>query len=120
MGNRRVLAFTLCAVACGAPPAPRPAAPPRARTTREYPPLAMKADAKLPGQAVILGTDGDRATVLPLPAGPTTAVVEAMFVARGNAGPATAATVAVTLTTASTAPAFLPAPPGQGSSGSPH
>jgi hypothetical protein len=118
MGNRRVLAFTLCAVACGANPAPRPAAPPpRARITKEYPPLAMKADAKLPGQAVILGTDGDRATVLPLPAGPTTGVVDALFLAGGNAGPATAATVAVTLTTSSTAPVFLPATPGQGPSG---
>src|SRR5262245_24670271 len=119
MGNRRVLAFALCAVACGAPPTPRPTAPPpRARTTKQYPPLAMKADAKLPGQAVILGTDGDRATVLPLPAGPSTAVVDALYVARGNAGPATAATIAITLTTSTTTPAPRPSSPGQATSSS--
>jgi uncharacterized protein len=108
MGNRCVLAVTLCAFACSKPPEPvRPE--PRARTTKHYEPLAMKADAKRPGQAVILGTDGaDGSTLLLLASAPQTAVIDALFVAAG--GRATGSTIAVTVGAAPSA-ALVPATP---------
>jgi len=104
---RGVLAVVLCAaLGCGGPPAPaRPA--PVAGRTQHYPPLGMKADAALPGQAVVLGTDEtDGSTVLPIPTTPGSAVVDAMVVERGGAGPASGGWIAITLTAA-------PAPAGR-------
>jgi uncharacterized protein len=113
--GRGALALTLCAAVevngCGGPRGPVQPATRIARTQR-YQPLGMKADAALAGQAVILGTDeADGSTVLPIPAAPSTVVVDAMVVTHG-AGPASggsitgtlAVTLAVTLTTAPAAP----------------
>jgi uncharacterized protein len=98
---------------CGRPPAPVPPAPLVVRT-EHYAPLGMAADAKLPGQAVILGTDeANGSTVLPLPTTPRTAVVDAMVVTPGGSGPASGRMIAVTLTTApavATPPAVAASP----------
>jgi hypothetical protein len=111
MRTRGALALTLCgALGCGAPTgAARPV--PFAGTTKHYQPLAMKADAKRPGQAVILGTDDTNGSmVLPLPITPRTAVVDAMFVRHGGAGPVSGDSVAVILTTAPAVPTAPTAP----------
>jgi hypothetical protein len=48
---------------------------------KTYAPLGIKADAKSPSQAVILGTDDKNgSTVLPLPAAPSKASVDAMWI----------------------------------------
>ena len=63
--------------------APRPVSPFEVKT---YGPLGIKADAKLPSQAVILGTDDKNgSTIIPLAAGAGAATVDAMFVKRGDA-----------------------------------
>jgi len=107
----RALAPALCAVlvlgGCGRPPAPVPPAPLVVRTAH-YAPLGMASDARLPGQAVILGTDeSNGSTVLPLPTTPRTGVVDAMVVTPGGSGPASGRMIAITLTTA---PAVATAP----------
>src|SRR5262249_54624425 len=107
----RALTSTLCAAlelgGCGRPPAPVPPAPLVVRT-EHYAPLGMATDAKLPGQAVILGTDeSNGSTVLPLATTPRTAVVDAMVVTPGGSGPASGRMIAVALTTA---PAVAMAP----------
>jgi len=84
---------------------------PVAGHTQHYQPLGMKADARLAGQAVILGTDEtDGSWVMPIPTTPSTAVVDAIFVAHGGPEPVSASSIAVTLTTAPVAP-NMPAPP---------
>jgi hypothetical protein len=110
MGNRCVLAVTLCALACSKPPDPvRPE--PRVRTTKRYPPLAMKADAKQPGQAVILGTDGaDGSTLLPLASAPGNAVLDALFVSAADGARAKGSSIAVAVSAAPSA-ALVPAIP---------
>jgi hypothetical protein len=121
MDNRRsALALLLCsALGCGAPTGTaRPVA--FIGSTKHYEPLAMRADAKRPGQAVILGTDETNgSTVIPLPTTPHTAVVDAMFVKHGGTVQVSGDTVAVILTTAPNAPdpgvpgpASGPTPPG--------
>jgi len=102
MKIRGALAPTLCAVlGCGGPHGPAPA--PVTGRTQHYQPLGMKADARLIGQAVILGTDTtDGATVLRLPTAPSTAVVDAMFAGGVGPEPASGGSIAVTLTTAPT------------------
>jgi hypothetical protein len=110
---RGALAVVLCAaLGCGGPQGPARPAPLVGRTLH-YQPLGMKADAALPGQAVILGTDdADGSTVLPLPIATSTAVVHAMVVERGGAEPATGRWIAITLTTSpAPPPAVVPAPP---------
>src|SRR5690349_2658795 len=58
---------------------------PAGATSKTYAPLAAKTDAKLPNQAVILGTDeSNGSTVLPLPAAPSKGLVDAMFVKLGG------------------------------------
>ncbi len=105
---RRALAPTLCAAlalgGCGSPHHPVPPAP-LVGHTQHYPPLGMASDVKLPGQAVILGTDeSNGSTVLPIPTTPSTAVVDAMVVTPSGSGPASGRTIAITLTTAPAAP----------------
>jgi len=104
VANRGAIALTLCAAhACGGPRTP--AGPvPIAAITRRYLPLGMKADAKLPSQAVILGTsEHDDSTVLPLPTVPTTATVEVMLGGHG-ARRAVSGSMTVALTTAPSTP----------------
>ncbi|MGE5181398.1 MAG: hypothetical protein ACM31C_05030 [Acidobacteriota bacterium] len=56
-------------------------------SVKTYRPLGIRADAKAPRQAVILGTDAnDGSTVLPLPAAQATGRVDAMFVSTGGGG----------------------------------
>lgn len=115
---RGALALVLCAaLGCGGPPGPaRPA--PLAGRTQHYQPLGMKADAALPGQAVILGTDETNgSTVLPIPTTPSTAVVDAMFVERG--GGAHGGWIAITLTAAPAPAAPAGRPPQTGVSDPP-
>jgi uncharacterized protein len=55
---------------------------------KTYGPLGIKTDSKLASQAVILGTDDKNgSTVLPLPAAPSKALVDAMFVKLGAGTP---------------------------------
>lgn len=74
----RRLAVVALAAACSAPAKPTgPTAGDRNARVVKYAPLAMKADAKLPTQAVILGTDRDGgSTVTPLVAGEGHATVD--------------------------------------------
>ena len=77
---RAALAIYACALACGGPErGTLPAAPAKVIA---YGPLGMKADAKTPGRAVMLGTD-DRngSTVIQLAAGSATASVDAIELA---------------------------------------
>src|SRR5512143_3009565 len=105
-----VLCAALELAGCGGPHYPVQPAP-LVGHTQHYQPLGMTADAKVPGQAVILGTDEtDGSTVLPLPTTPSTAVVDAMVVTPGGSGPASGRTIAVTLTTVPAAPAAPNAP----------
>ena len=78
--SRRVVAALLsAALACGGPQVP-PAPAPLAGTVKRYAPLAIKADAALPGQAVVLGSDeADGSRVLALPSLARALVVDAML-----------------------------------------
>ena len=74
---RGVLAAALCA-SCGSPqhgPATQPPAP----KVVTFHPLGIKADAKAPNQAAILGTDDQNgSTLIALPAAPGTVAIDAM------------------------------------------
>ncbi len=71
------------ALSCGRPPR-GPAQPMPGTSQKAYGVLGIKTDAKLASQAVILGTDAQNgSTVLPLPATPSKALVDAMFVKLG-------------------------------------
>lgn len=96
-----VLVPLLVPAACGAP-VRRPTEPAAGGgTTRRYEPLTIKPDAKAASLAVILGTDENNgSTVLTLPALPSKAQVDAMFVRLGPSG----ATGGVTPVRLSTAP----------------
>ena len=127
---RRAFAPILCAtLGCGPPPAPaKPVAP--VRSVKHYQPLEMKPDVKLPGLAVILGTDEtDGSTLLPIPVGPRSAVVDALYVNHDGPAPASGGVIAVTLTAAPTelaipnqpgAPSSADAPSPPGATGAPH
>lgn len=79
---RTRLVAACIALSCGAPQ--RVQAPEPTLEIKTYEPFAMKADAKAPHQAVILGSDAtDRSTILPLPATPGTATVDAVLVTAG-------------------------------------
>ena len=82
MGTSRGLLAAAVVVACGGSPKPTAKQPEPKVVT--YGPLGIKADAKAPHQAVILGTDDKNgSTVIPLPAAQTSALVDAMFVKLG-------------------------------------
>lgn len=106
MGNRRdAIACVLCAgLACTRPPIPAPR-PVFVGATKQYQPLEMTADGKLPGQAVILGTDdADRSVVLPLALPPRPAVIDATFATRDATKHAVGNAIAVTVVMAPVVP----------------
>ncbi len=79
---RTRLVAACIALSCGAPQ--RAQAPEPTLEVKAYEPFAMKADAKAPHQAVILGSDAtDRSTILPLPASPGSATVDAVLASAG-------------------------------------
>lgn len=80
MAKRGRLIAVCLALSCGAPQ--RPGAPVDAGVAgKPYAPLAFKADAKAPAQAVILGTDAaGGSTLLPLAATATTLTADALEV----------------------------------------
>ena len=96
-------AATTSAAACsggkpGQPAGPTPPAPP---TGKAFAPLAIKADAKAPNQAVILGTDErNGSTIVPIVGASARGLVDAMFVKLGGKGPATGGSSPVKLSTA--------------------
>ncbi len=111
-GARALLPFAVAAtvtatvtVACGGPrtpSAPAPAPPPPA--TKAFAPLAFKQDARVPHQAVILGTDErDGSTILRIPGAPAAVRVGAMVVRRDGSGPATGGTTPIALSAAPSA-----------------
>jgi hypothetical protein len=78
--TRGVLAAALV-VACGGTQHGAPTQPPAPRVVA-YAPLGFKADARVPNQAVILGTDDKHgSTVIPLPAGPSTVQIDRVTLA---------------------------------------
>ena len=97
---RGLRAVALVVLSCGGSqhagsPAPAPV------TVKTYGPLGIKADAKAPHQAVILGTDTkDGSTVLTLPAAQANAHVDAMFVRMGGGVPPSGGLTPVKLATA--------------------
>jgi len=95
------VAATAPACSGGASGKPSPPAQPAPPAPRAFAPLAIKADAKAPTQAVILGTDErNGSTIVPLVAAPATGLVDALFVRLGGKGPATGGSSAVKLQTA--------------------
>ena len=76
--RRGIAALVAAVLACGGPQAPvRPVA--LTGVVKHYAPLAMAVDAAAPELAVVLGSDDrDGSTVLALPPGPHTVVVEAV------------------------------------------
>ena len=105
MGNlRRALALPLVvALACGGHQKGGSTGTPElgGGSTKNYDPLTIKDDAKLVGQAVILGTDEKNgSTVLPLPATPSKGLVDAMFVKMGGGVTPSGGSTPVKLSTA--------------------
>lgn len=103
MGNLRgALALSLVAcLSCGSPQKTSPVGVDTAGSTKTYDPFGMKDDAKVVGQAVILGTDDKNgSTVLPLPAAPSKGLVDAMFVRLGGGVAASGGSTPVKLSTA--------------------
>jgi hypothetical protein len=103
--SRLIRATLVAAAACsgggGKPSPPAPPAPPAAKA---FAPLAIKADAKAPTQAVILGTDErNGSTIVPIVGAPSAGVVDALFVRLGGKGPATGGSSPVKLATAPSA-----------------
>ena len=96
---RSTLAVVAFATACGGHQTTGPAT--SQGTQRDYQPLTIKTDAKLPNQAVILGTD-DRngSTIVPLPTAPSAGRVDAMFVRMGGSAPPSGGSSPVKLQTA--------------------
>jgi uncharacterized protein len=96
-----LLVSFLVAAACGGAPPQRQAAPPAPATGKAFAPLSIKADAKAPNQALILGTDErNGSTIVPLVGAPARGVVDALFVRRAGEGPPTGGTTPVKLSTA--------------------
>src|SRR5215475_3309282 len=92
----RLLGVVACALACGGP---QQVPVQRAPEVKTYGPLGIRADAKSPHQAVILGTDTNNgSTVIPLPASSGKTLVDAMFVKLAQ--PITGGLSPVKLTTA--------------------
>ncbi len=81
MGIARGIVAACFVVACGPPQrTEQPKAPPPLEV-KTYAPLGIKADAKSPNKAVILGTDDkDGSTIVPLPATAATSAFDAMVV----------------------------------------
>jgi hypothetical protein len=82
---KRVGLVAACiALSCGGPQRPT-SKPSSAYAVKVYGPLGIKADAKSPAQAVILGTDPKNgSTIIPLPATGDKTAVDAMFVKLGE------------------------------------
>ncbi|MBS1122423.1 MAG: peptidase lon domain protein [Deltaproteobacteria bacterium] len=97
----RALALVAIALGCGGPnTATNTGAGSQPNAQKHYQPLTIKQDAKLPNQAVILGTDDKNgSTVVPLPALPTKGTVDAMFVRMGGGQPASGGSSPVKLST---------------------
>jgi hypothetical protein len=96
-------AASLAACGAGGQSGPQPTAPPAppAPAAKAFAPLAIKADAKAPNQAVILGTDErNGSTIVPIVNAPATGIVDALFVKLGGKGPATGGSSPVKLATA--------------------
>jgi uncharacterized protein len=92
------------ALSCGGTPRATPPLPGPAPVVKTYAPLAAKADAKAPHQAVIHGTDArDGSTLVPLLVDTGRANVEAMFVKLGGEAGATGGMTPVKLATGSNA-----------------
>lgn len=91
-------------LSCGGGPHPTQSAQlPAGTAQKAYQPLTIKGDSKLATQAVILGTDEHNgSTVLPLPAMPTRALVDAMFVKLGAGTPSGGSTPVKLSTTPNT------------------
>jgi uncharacterized protein len=99
MGIRFAALATVLAVSCGSGQhGTSPETQPRVIT---YGPLGLKADAKQPNQAVILGTDDKNgSTVIPLPSAQSKATVDALYVQMGGAAIAVGGITPVKLATA--------------------
>jgi uncharacterized protein len=97
---KRVGLVAACiALSCGGPQR-EPAKPGSTYAVKVYGPLGIKADAKSPAQAVILGTDANNgSTIIPLPASGERTVVDAMFVKLGEPKDATGGMSTVKLQT---------------------
>ncbi|HEY5950559.1 MAG TPA: S16 family serine protease, partial [Kofleriaceae bacterium] len=96
---RRLVAVCLV-LSCSGAPRP-PVKPEPSYAVKTYGPLGIKADAKAPNQAVILGTDAkDGSTIVPLPVASGKTVVDAMFVQLGDPKDITGGMSAVKLATA--------------------
>jgi uncharacterized protein len=94
-----LVALVAAALACGGPTQPPKPPGTKGPTTRTYKPLEVKADAKVPAQAVILGTDTrGGSTVIPLVDRQAKVALDTMVVQLGPT--VTGVTAPVTLTTA--------------------
>jgi hypothetical protein len=95
------LALVLFALACGPKTTAKPpAATPTPGDKKDFKPLGIKADAKAPNQAVILGTDDKNgSTIIKLPNVETFGKVDAMFVRMGGGQPASGGSSPVKLST---------------------
>jgi hypothetical protein len=92
-------ALALAVLSCGAPQ--KKAQPLPGTQVKTYGVLGIKADAKAPQQAVILGTDAKNgSTVVPLPTSQAKAMVDAMFVRLGGNEPPSGGLSPVKLATA--------------------
>ncbi|HEX5060107.1 MAG TPA: S16 family serine protease, partial [Kofleriaceae bacterium] len=84
MRKRRALVAACLVLSCGGPQRPSSKNEPPLEV-KTYGPLGIKADAKMPNRAVILGTDvKDGSTIVPLPVAQGKTVVDAMFVNMSN------------------------------------
>lgn len=103
MGKLRgALALSVFALACGPKGSTKPTggAPPTPGEKKDFKPLEIKADAKAPNQAVILGTDDKNgSTIIKLPTVETFGKVDAMFVRMGGGQPASGGSSPVKLST---------------------
>src|SRR5437764_731283 len=101
MANLRGAIVALLALSCGSTQrTTQTVTAEPAVEVKTYAPLGARADAKLPRQAVILGTDDKNgSTVVPLPAAASHALVDAMYVKIGGSAPASGGTTPVKLAT---------------------
>ncbi len=103
MGKLRgALALFAFTIACGPKGATKPVdkSTPVAGEKKDFKPLEIKADAKAPNQAVILGTDDKNgSTIIKLPTIETFGKVDAMFVRMGGGMPASGGSSPVKLST---------------------
>jgi len=88
-GAQTLLILLAATFACGGPSKPsQPAKPPPGPAGKAFAPLSIKADAKAPNQAVILGTDEKNgSTIVPIVGAAAKGLVDAMYVKLGGKGP---------------------------------